>query len=124
MTWLSRTIDHVDVAGRAIQPQPAPRPGDDCPASWRLPACQQHTVMEEAAMMPYYSYQLFEAQRPKSAAEQRAADTRSGELAAANSRSLRATTAHIRAMAAVRRQTPSSARPAAASPQRRYKVAE
>jgi hypothetical protein len=68
--------------------------------------------------MPYHSYQLFEAQRPRSAAEQRVADTRSGEFAAAISRSLGATTAQIRAMAAVRRRTSSSAGPTLLLPRR------
>jgi hypothetical protein len=34
-------------------------------------------------MMPYQSYQLWQTERPKSAREQRAADRRLGELAAA-----------------------------------------
>jgi len=43
------------------------------------------------------AYQLFEAERPKSPAEQRAADDRSGELAAAMARPIRAARARMRA---------------------------
>jgi hypothetical protein len=56
-------------------------------------------------MMPYQSYQQFEARRPKSAAEQRAAADRGGELAAVTSRSLRAVAARVRALAGVSRRT-------------------
>jgi hypothetical protein len=48
-------------------------------------------------MLPYQSYQLSQAGRPKFAAEQRAADARSGELAAAISRPIVAASARIRA---------------------------
>jgi hypothetical protein len=41
---------------------------------------------EATAMMPYQSYQLWQTERPKSAREQRAADRRLGELAAALAR--------------------------------------
>jgi hypothetical protein len=40
-------------------------------------------------MMPYQSYQLWQAERATTAWEQRAADARRGELAAAVSRSCR-----------------------------------
>jgi hypothetical protein len=40
-------------------------------------------------MMPHQSYQLWQIERPKTAAEQYAADVRSGMLAAAVSRSAR-----------------------------------
>ena len=63
-------------------------------------------------MMPYHSYQRFEAQRPKPATEQRAADARRGELTAAISRPFKAASAQLRAMVAVPRRTWSSARPA------------
>ena len=43
----------------------------------------------EQAMMPYQSYQLWQIERPKTAAEQYAADIRSGQFAAAVSRSAR-----------------------------------
>ena len=49
-------------------------------------------------MMPYESYRRFEAERPKSLAEQRAADARRGELAAAISRPVIAASARIRAV--------------------------
>jgi 2-methylisocitrate lyase-like PEP mutase family enzyme len=78
---------------------------DESPAARQLPACQRHEVIQEAAMMPYHSYQRFEAQRPKAAAEQRAADARRGELAAAISRPFRAASAQLRAMVAVPRRT-------------------
>jgi hypothetical protein len=38
---------------------------------------------EETAMMPYQTYQLYDIQRPKSAAEIRSADERAGRIAAA-----------------------------------------
>jgi hypothetical protein len=39
--------------------------------------------IKEQAMMPYQSYQFWETERSKTAAEQRAADARVGEIAAA-----------------------------------------
>jgi hypothetical protein len=54
-------------------------------------------------MLPYQSYQLSQAGRPKSAAEQRAADVRCGELAAAIARPCYAASAWISAVA--RRRT-------------------
>jgi hypothetical protein len=65
-------------------------------------------------MMPYQSYQLFEAERPKSIAERRAADARRGEFAAAVSRSVRATRTQLHAAMAPRRRPRSSGRPATA----------
>jgi hypothetical protein len=65
-------------------------------------------------MMPCQSYQLYEAERPKSAAEQRAADTRRGELAAAISRTISAASAPIRAVVQLRTRNPSPASQAAA----------
>ena len=53
-------------------------------------------------MTPYQSYQLFQAGRQMSAAEQRRADARTGELAAAISRPVIAVSARIQA--ALRRQ--------------------
>jgi hypothetical protein len=47
-------------------------------------------------MMPCQSYQLWEVERPKSAAEQRAADARRGELAAAMAGTISAACAWIR----------------------------
>jgi hypothetical protein len=49
-------------------------------------------------MTPYQSYQLFAAQRPKSAAEQRAADARCCELAAAIAGPITAASARICAL--------------------------
>jgi hypothetical protein len=63
-------------------------------------------------MMPYGSYQLFEAERPKSTCEWRAADDRRGELAAAMSRPITAAGAQVRAMVAARRRTRGSGCPA------------
>jgi hypothetical protein len=55
-------------------------------------------------MMPYGSYQLFEAERPKSTCEWRAADARRGEFAAAISRPVTAAGAQVRAMMPARRR--------------------
>jgi hypothetical protein len=63
-------------------------------------------------MMPYQSYQLYEVERPKSIAEQRAAEVRRGELSAAISRPVRAARARLRAVTAAPRRTLRSARPA------------
>jgi hypothetical protein len=60
---------------------------------------------QEAAMTPYQIYQLFEAERPKSTAEQRADDARRGELAAAISRPIGAAMARMRAVIDARRPT-------------------
>jgi hypothetical protein len=49
-------------------------------------------------MIPYQSYQLSQAGRPMSTAEQRAADARTGEIAAAISRPIIAASARLRAM--------------------------
>jgi hypothetical protein len=65
-------------------------------------------VIQEAAMMPYQSNQLFEVERPKSRAEQLAADVRRGELAAAISRTISATSGRMRAV--VQRLTRSPSR--------------
>jgi hypothetical protein len=48
-------------------------------------------------MVPYHSYELFQAGRPLSVAQQREADARTGELAAAISRPIVAARARIRA---------------------------
>jgi hypothetical protein len=58
-------------------------------------------------MMPYQGYQLFEAERPKSAAEQRAADARRGELAAAISATISAASGRMRAVVQRRTRNPS-----------------
>jgi hypothetical protein len=56
--------------------------------------------------MPYHSYQLFQTGRPMSTADQRAADARNGELAAAISRQVTATGAQIRAVVQRRTRNP------------------
>jgi hypothetical protein len=45
-------------------------------------AAMRRRELQEAAMMPYDTYRLYEAERPKTAAETRAADERTGRLAA------------------------------------------
>jgi len=63
-------------------------------------------------MMQYQVYQLWAAERPKTIAEQRAADARNGAIAAAMSRSVSHATRHLNSaglLARLRR----SARPAA-----------
>jgi hypothetical protein len=51
-------------------------------------------------MFGLYIYRLYEAERPKTAAEQRAADIRRGETAAAISSQLRAITGLVRSLRA------------------------
>lgn len=53
-------------------------------------------------MMPYQSYQLWQTERTKTVAEQRAADVRAGEVAAAMSRSFRQVGRVMRAVASQR----------------------
>ena len=50
-------------------------------------------------MMPYQSYQLWQVERTKTVAEQRAGDVRAGEVAAAMSRSFRQAGRLMRAVA-------------------------
>jgi hypothetical protein len=60
-------------------------------------------------MFGQYIYQLYDVERPKTVAEQRAADVRRGEIAAALSQQLRAITDLVRALsptAIVRRAEP------------------
>jgi hypothetical protein len=45
-------------------------------------AAMRRRELQEAAMMPYDTYRLYETERPKTAAEIRAADERTGRLAA------------------------------------------
>ena len=66
-------------------------------------------------MTPYQTYQLFEAERGRTTAWQRAEDPRRGALAAAVSRSTRAGGARIRAVTALRPRVGRPARPAAAT---------
>lgn len=49
-------------------------------------------------MMPYQTYQTYEAARPRTAAEQRAADARLGQMAAAVSQLGREVTRSVRAV--------------------------
>ncbi len=60
--------------------------------------------------MPFQSYQLWEIERSKTIAEQRAADVRAGEFAAAMARSFRQAGRQLRAVTA---QRPGLGRPAA-----------
>jgi hypothetical protein len=69
-------------------------------------------------MMPYQTYQLFEAGRSRTTAWQRAEDARRGAFAAAVSRSTRASGARVRALAARRPRWGRPARPAAQAQQR------
>jgi hypothetical protein len=46
-------------------------------------AASHRRELEEAAMMPYETYRLYQIERPKNAAEIRLADERAGRLAAA-----------------------------------------
>jgi hypothetical protein len=69
-------------------------------------------------MMPYQGYQLWQIERPKTAAEQHAADLRSGLLAAAVSRSVRrAARETVRVTARSRPLLGRAVRLGAASPQ-------
>jgi hypothetical protein len=70
--------------------------------------------MKEQAMMPYQGYQLWETERSKTAAEQRAADARAGEIAAALSHPFSQAGRKVRAVAARRGRIEHSAPPVAA----------
>lgn len=74
-------------------------------------------------MMPYQTYQLWEIERAKTTSQQRAADKRRGELAAALSRSFSLAGRHVRAAAAVGPWRRSSARPAEPAPAGRLRTA-
>lgn len=63
-------------------------------------------------MFGLYIYQLYQAERPKTAAQQQAADIRSGETAAAISRQLRTIGGLVRTLATAA----SARRPAPATP--------
>ena len=63
-------------------------------------------------MMPYQAYQLSQAERAKTAREQRAADARQGRLAAALSRSCRQAGRQLHAAAGLRTRRLRSARAA------------
>lgn len=67
-------------------------------------------TLEEQAMMPYQSYQLWDTARARTASEQRAADERLGKLAAAISGSFSQDRRKVRAVAALRSELGRSAR--------------
>ena len=51
-------------------------------------AAMRRAELQEAAMMPYENYRLYQIERPKTAAEIRLADEHAGRLAAAVTRML------------------------------------
>ncbi len=65
-------------------------------------------------MMQYQLYQLWAAEHPRTAAAQRAADARTGALAAATSRSLSAAGRQLRAAASLRLPSRRTAQPVCA----------
>jgi hypothetical protein len=73
-------------------------------------------TLEEQAMMPYQSYQLWDTARAKTASEQRAADARLGQLAAAISGSFGQARRRVRAVAGLRSEPERSAWLADAGP--------
>ncbi len=66
-------------------------------------AAMRRAELQEAAMMPYENYTLYQIERPKTAAEIRLADERAGRLAAAVTGMLRNLTQRRR----LRRPAPS-----------------
>jgi hypothetical protein len=110
----------VDIPGlSARRPVPAPlsirgvavRRADDRPATAGLlpGAWQGYATLEEQAMMPYQSYQLWDTARARTASEQRAADERLGKLAAAISGSFSQARRKVRAVAGLRSELGRSA---------------
>jgi hypothetical protein len=71
---------------------------------------RDNATVEEQAMMPYQSYQLWDTARARTASEQRAADERLGKLAAAISGSFSQARRKVRAVAGLRSQLGRSAR--------------
>jgi hypothetical protein len=71
---------------------------------------RDNATLEEQAMMPYQSYQLWDTARARTASEQRAADERLGKLAAAISGSFSQARRKVRAVAGLRSQLGRSAR--------------
>jgi hypothetical protein len=71
---------------------------------------RDNATVEEQAMMPYQSYQLWDTARARTACEQRAADERLGKLAAAISGSFSQARRKVRAVAGLRSQLGRSAR--------------
>ena len=73
-------------------------------------ACRHNATLEEQAMMPYQSYQLWDTARAKTTSEQRAADERLGKLAAAISGWFSQARSKVRAVAGLRSALGRSAR--------------
>jgi len=71
-------------------------------------------------MMPYDGYRLYQAERPKSAAEIRQADRQAGQLAAAVARLFRSITRTRRVTPAQRRDVQPQVSCRAAEPATRY----
>jgi hypothetical protein len=71
---------------------------------------RHNATLEEQAMMSYQSYQLWDTARAKTTSEQRAADARLGQLAAAISGSFSQARRKVRAVAGLRSQLGRSAR--------------
>jgi len=71
---------------------------------------RHNATLEEQAMMPYQSYQLWDTARAKTTSEQRAADERLGKLAAAISGSFSQACRKVRAVAGLRSGLRRSAR--------------
>jgi len=75
----------------------------------RVPG-RHNAMLEEQAMMPYQSYQLWDTARAKTTSEQRAADERLGKLAAAISGWFSQARGKVRAAAGLRSELGRSAR--------------
>ena len=71
---------------------------------------RHNATLEEQAMMPYQSYQLWDTARAKTTSEQRAADERLGKLAAAISGSFSQARRKVCAVAGLPSQLGRSAR--------------
>jgi hypothetical protein len=71
---------------------------------------RHNATLEEQAMMPYQSYQLWDTARAKTTSEQRAADERLGKLAATISGSFSQGRRKLRAVTRLRSQLGRSAR--------------
>jgi hypothetical protein len=71
---------------------------------------RDNATLEEQAMMPYQSYQLWDTARTRTTSEQSAADERLGKLAAAISGSFSQARRMVRAAAGLRSELGRSAR--------------
>ena len=71
---------------------------------------RHNATLEEQAMMPHQSYQLWDTARAKTTSEQRAANERLGKLAAAISGSFSQARRTVRAVAGLRSEPGRSAR--------------